>query len=70
MTEAKRTATLSEHAARIRQAIADARADGFRLSLEDRDDYGRAYVDLEEYDVFADGRRSVTNWVCVIKDFD
>lgn len=67
-------ATLSEHAATIAAAITAARADGYRLSLEDRDIYEEAYVDLEEYSIeeTEEGRKRphLVDWVTIITDFD
>lgn len=59
-------ATLSEHVTAIRAAIKAATDDGFKLSLEDRDDYECAYVDLEECD--SDGR--LVDWDSIIDSFN
>jgi hypothetical protein len=63
-------ATLSEHAEKISAAIEAARKDGYRLSLEDRDSYEEAYVDLEEYVVSEDGRDELMDWQTIIPSFD
>lgn len=62
-------ATLSEHAENIKAAIKAARDEGFQLSLENGEEYGEAYVDLEEYG-FDGGRRRLLDWENVILDFN
>ena len=59
-------ATLSEHVTAIRAAIKAATDDGFKLALEDRDDYEATYVDLEEHD--SEGH--LLDWDWVIEKFD
>lgn len=65
MTEAKKTATLSEHVIIIRAAIRAALADGFVLSLEDAvPDY--PYVDLER----RTKEGGLVDWETVIESAD
>ena len=59
-------ATLSEHVTAIRAAIKAATDEGFRLSLEDRDDYDNAYVDLEE----RDSNGALSDWDSIIDSFN